>query len=455
MSNSIFVCYTSIAFMTDINRLCPIEGVIFHDYSKILEENKTSRNLELSKTQSKDNILLLVAHVGFFSNFEENFNALQAYYSDITVKRVLYLTDSFSMIARKAQLPAYYLLQRMSLFFGNIYSFSMHDHFAYNFCFHPTISTKLKDVSNNSNSIDYDAFFIGAECRRIDVLIRIATKLKEKGITYKFIVFDPKKAGTQIDEIYFIGAKISYAEIINYVKHSNVLVCIKRPYATDPPLSFYESILYNKKLLTNCDIVNRMPFIKMSNVRFVDDIFNDKFDYNFFKSQADEYNFPDDFFSLSQLIEHIRHDYLYGYLSDYYFLPQNDVIYFHFSGIGWIQGGFNQEIVKDGHQLEAIYLYVKDLDLNVSIYQKKKGWMEQRISNKPIVGITGKALPILAIKFSSLTPNCSLRYKVSLNNVGWLKSAEDEHVTGYKNSCLDDMPNNNFINGIYISLERK
>ena len=104
MSNSIFVCYTSTAFMTDINRLCPIEGVIFHNYSKILEENKTSRNLELSKTQSKDNILLLVAHVGFFSNFEVNFNALQAYYSDITVKRVLYLTDSFSMIARKAKL---------------------------------------------------------------------------------------------------------------------------------------------------------------------------------------------------------------------------------------------------------------------------------------------------------------------------------------------------------------
>lgn len=455
MSNSIFVCYTSTAFMTDINRLCPIKGVIFHNFAKVLEANKTIGNLELSKLQNKDNILLFVADIGFFSDFEGNLNVLKAYYSGVTCKRVLYLADSFSMIERRAKLPAYYLLQKMSLFFDNIYSFSMHDHFAYNFCFHPTISTKLEDVSNSSNSIDYDAFFIGGDNGRLDVLIKIATKLKERGITYKFVVFDPKKAGTQIDEIYFIDSKIRYGEIINYVKHTNVLVCIKRPYATDPPLSFYESILYNKKLLTNCDIVNRMPFIKMSNVKFVDDFFDDNFDYNFFKTTAEGYNFSSDFFSLSQLIEHIRHDDLYGYLSDYYFLPQNDVIYFHFSGFGWIQGGFNQKIVKDGHQLEAIYLYVKNLDLNVSIYQKKNGWTEQQISNKPIVGITGKALPILAIKFSSLTPNCSVRYKVALNNVGWLESVEDGHVTGYKNSCLDDMPNNNFINGIYISLERK
>ena len=432
------MCYSAGRFFSTINELSEINGVIYHKFQEL-------SNIE--SVDYLDNILLFIPDSYFFKNFEKNWQTLISFYSNITSKRVLYLVDSFSLLSLLAKLPAHYILDKICCFFDNIYSFSMHDHFAYNFSFYPTISTKRNDIQYKSNSTYYDVFFCGIDGGRLNILLDVAEKLSKLGITYKFIVREPSKAGTNLGNIYFIDAPISYKEIINYVVHSNVLLCINRAVATDPPLSYYESIMYNKKLLTNCSIIKKMPFTKKNNVKYLEEDFN----YDFFKTPADGYDYPGDFFSLSNLINRIRNDDLLGYISKYYVPIQEQVIYYHFSDVGWVQSSAGQMMLQKGHRLESLYFYGgNDCSLNVSVFQKNKGWL----TSFPFVGISGQSLPILAIKIVSLSSNYKVSYKVSLNNIGWLQEFENGGLAGYECDSLNNLHDECYINGICISLKK-
>lgn len=177
----------------------------------------------------------------------------------------------------------------------NIYTFDPQDSIKYNISLLNQVH--YKDNLDNK-SIIYDFLFIGMDKGRSYILNQLASLLKDKGYTYKFIIVNNENIkSNNLNLLEFITHPIPYREILNYISESKIIVDITQNNQTGITLRTLEAIFYNKKLLTNNQHIKAMDLYNSNNIMIMDKDNNyiDKIDeftktnikrykYNFYKN---------------------------------------------------------------------------------------------------------------------------------------------------------------------------
>jgi len=151
-----------------------------------------------------------------------------------------------------------------------------------------------------------DVFLALYDKGRAETAVLIYDCLKEKGIRCSFYISGVSEqfASANIRSGITYNRTLSYEEIIEQVYNCNVLLEICQPGQFSHTLRTYESICYNKKLLTNNQNITAFPFYNAEYVRTFSDIFEiDNIPVQFF-TQRDGIDFKyDGRFSPRILIE--------------------------------------------------------------------------------------------------------------------------------------------------------
>lgn len=353
-----------------------------------------------------------------------------------------FLLDSFNRLSyeNSKSLPPI-LLNKMSIF-DKIYSFSWFDHIAYNFTYHPTPIRYFSENDNDECHPKYDVFFIGRKKGRTKKLKMLADYFDANGVSYLFLVLRNTDDDKDYKNLKYISY-IPYSDIINlYVKNSNCILSLCGKKATDPTLAYFESIMYNKKLLTDASVIDSMPFTNKNNQKSFSNISDISIEW--IKSRdIDSYSLEHTNFTPLSLFKHVATDYRlfnsrFNYRTDYPLLA------LHYSNIGWKYQTVGEGIIYP-QRLESIALI--NIKANVSVLQNNYGWLSA--TGNEICGRTGESLPITAIKISSDT--CQLKYRVYILNIGWTSWASDGEVCGITNGSSQSNQTS-YIQGVQITL---
>lgn len=128
-----------------------------------------------------------------------------------------------------------------------------------------------------SSRLKSDLFFIGEEKGRGPLLKEIAESAVKNHIKYKFIVPDIEKSGTVIPGV---GKSdyLPYSKMQKIMVNSTCLLELVADGQSGCSYRYYEAVVYNKKLISNCRSIEKMPYY---NPRFMKIIKNaEEIDYN-------------------------------------------------------------------------------------------------------------------------------------------------------------------------------
>lgn len=167
----------------------------------------------------------------------------------------------------------------------------------------------INDKKLDENKLEYDLFTIishGKNGKRIDILEKIALKLKNKGIKYKFLVYTNEN-NVESKNLTIIKKPISLEENYHFMKKSKIILEIGDNFKQGG-LSFraIDSIGLKKKLVTNYDFIKDYDFYDENNIFVLNS----------------DLEIPDEFFK-----------------SEYRIL--DDSIYIKYSGETWIKEVFS------------------------------------------------------------------------------------------------------------------
>lgn len=151
------------------------------------------------------------------------------------------------------------------IFFDKIYSFEKDDiknypelnlQFATNFYFAP--------ITSNQSTPDFDFFYVGVGLDyRIEILNKLVHILPEH--THKYIV-----SSTQIVNAPLKRGNINYIENLNYVSQAKCLIDIKLPVHNGLSFRIFESLIFEKKIITDNASVKEYDFYHPHNILVVD-----------------------------------------------------------------------------------------------------------------------------------------------------------------------------------------
>lgn len=169
-------------------------------------------------------------------------------------------------------------------YFNKASTFDEEDAKNYNMEFIPNFY--LKKHILNKNELEYDLFTIISHAKngnRIKILEKIALKLKEKNIKYKFLVYTKEK-NIKSENLIIINKPISIEENYNLMRKSKVILEIGDD-INQGGLTFraIDSLGLNKKLITNYKFIENYDFYNPNNIL----IWNDNIEINidFFKKE--------------------------------------------------------------------------------------------------------------------------------------------------------------------------
>ncbi len=151
---------------------------------------------------------------------------------------------------------------------------------------------------------DYDLFFIGYAKDRLELLHKVLIKANEENIKCKFMLVGvDTKDQIDVPGVEYLNGTIPYTEVINLVNRSKCILELTQSQAEGTTMRTFESIIYKRKLLTNCNRANERPTynpVQMSTFTNENDI-----DYNFIREPI-RYQELNDSDSFSPVIELLR-----------------------------------------------------------------------------------------------------------------------------------------------------
>lgn len=131
-----------------------------------------------------------------------------------------------------------------------IITFDKKDSKKFGFLYHSTVFSHIPISVSDSNK--FDVFFIGKYKGRLDLLVDIYIKLSSCGLKCKFIVLNaPIDKRKMSDKIEYIDHILSYKEVLQLVNDTKCILEILQPGAVGYTYRLWESISYNKFLLSN------------------------------------------------------------------------------------------------------------------------------------------------------------------------------------------------------------
>jgi hypothetical protein len=189
---------------------------------------------------------------------------------------VEYINDK----APKTRLIIYYynLIKRIELLHQiqqlncEIWSFDKNDACKYGLKYNPQFYFKQLNFGNDTlRDFDYesDVFFVGKDKGRLQSLMDIDKKLRQESIETKFIVVGDRKQRYTKTQKAYLRKHISYAECIEYVKHTKCIFDMVQTGQKGMTWRIVEAMFFNKKLITNNDEILSMDFYDPSNIYLI------------------------------------------------------------------------------------------------------------------------------------------------------------------------------------------
>lgn len=155
--------------------------------------------------------------------------------------------------------------------FDEVYSFDKNDCRKYNLKFKTNF---IYSFPKNNLENKYDLFNISSFDKRIKTITKIAKKLKELEINYKILILNSKKEkydeAKEYKDVEFIKKPIPLNEIDDYLLKSKTFLDIQRKQQLGLTFRVFESLGYQKKLITTNPDIKNYDFYNPNNILVLD-----------------------------------------------------------------------------------------------------------------------------------------------------------------------------------------
>lgn len=191
-------------------------------------------------------------------------------------KYVCYFQD---LISKKRNVD----VKKLKLTYDLIITFDSFEAIKYKIEHYPFVYSKVDTRSLKENNSESDVYFLGYAKDRLNLILSIFEKLNSEGIKCDFnLAGVPKKHQLYKDKINYIK-KMPYIDNLNHIKSTKTILEIIQGNANGYTLRMCESIMYDKKILTNNQSIVDS---KLYNKDYVS-LFNDMsdIDFKFLKSK--------------------------------------------------------------------------------------------------------------------------------------------------------------------------
>lgn len=180
------------------------------------------------------------------------------------VRLVLFYQD---LVASKPMLDIQQMKEKMDL----IVSYDEGDCKRYDLMFHPT-PMSFVEVAENDKLAQSDFYFCGYAKTRYPIVHEIYLKLVENGYKCDFNLLGMPEGVQLIPGIHYIEKPLSYMENLQHVVKSKCIVEIMQKGADGFTPRLWESIMYNRHLLTNNHSIWNSQFYQENLIHAISDI---------------------------------------------------------------------------------------------------------------------------------------------------------------------------------------
>ncbi|NBC56699.1 MAG: hypothetical protein GVY05_00205 [Bacteroidetes bacterium] len=172
--------------------------------------------------------------------------------------------------------------------FDKVYSFEDRDCKKYGFKkINNFIYSNLR--VDSKNPIEYEVFNISSIHKRKKSVELFADYFNSKAISFKLIMFSSKfKKNLDSRGITLINKPYSIPEMIFQLKKCKIILDLQRPKQRGLSFRVFESLAYNKKLITLNKDISKYDFYDPQNIHIVNDIHNINIPDSFIKSEYKE-----------------------------------------------------------------------------------------------------------------------------------------------------------------------
>ena len=141
-------------------------------------------------------------------------------------------------------------------------SFDKGDSVIYDMYYHPSLYSKIL-IPENSSIEEFDVYFVGKAKNRLSTIYNIYDKLTEKGLSCSFFLTEvPEQDRRYSKGLYYIK-RMSYLENLQRLIKSKAILEIMREGAVGYTLRLWESITYNKYIITDNPVIADDPILSI------------------------------------------------------------------------------------------------------------------------------------------------------------------------------------------------
>lgn len=181
------------------------------------------------------------------------------------VRLVLYMQDLVSAFSIKHDIENY--KRRFDL----VISYDEGDCKKYGLIYHPTPYSRI-DISNLSIQEESDVFFCGYAKSRYKKIFDVYYRCREERLKCKFFIIDLPQSEQIEGEGLIYDRKLSYIENLSYIMKSKCVLEIMQENATGYTPRLWESLMYDKHLLTDNSSVKKSIFYDPSGIHCLSDV---------------------------------------------------------------------------------------------------------------------------------------------------------------------------------------
>ena len=137
-------------------------------------------------------------------------------------------------------------------------------------------------------------YFVGMNKKnRVEIIHEIWDKLQSGGIKCDFNIVGVDKDSQIKEDIHYNNMQ-TYDEILEHIQSYECILEVLQPGQSGVTLRYYEAVLYNKKLITNNQLVKKLPFYDSKYIQVFDNI--EDIDINWIKKKEKiDYKYQNEF----------------------------------------------------------------------------------------------------------------------------------------------------------------
>lgn len=143
----------------------------------------------------------------------------------------------------------------------------------YGILYHHTPMSKIKQIAHD-NRLQSDVYFCGGAKQRYPEIHRIYQILTKQGLCCDFNLMWLPKGAEKIEGITYRNSFITYEENLRHVVNTKCVLEISQDGASGFTPRMWDSIMYDKHLLTNIPIDETSEFYKKDNIHDVSDVYS-------------------------------------------------------------------------------------------------------------------------------------------------------------------------------------